>query len=91
MRKWAGNLAISRAEWNSACQDEGDEFNSSVNGLGEGGDSKTIQFVNDTKFGGSTEDRNIFHEDYKTMGWQERKIQLRNCKVIYHNNNTPRK
>lgn len=84
-------MAINRAEWNSARQDEGDDFNTSVNGLEEGGDSKTIQSVNVTKFGESTGDKSVFQENCKIMGWQERKIQLRNCKVIYQNNKTPKK
>lgn len=50
------------------CQGEGDEFNSSANGLEEGGETKAIQFVNDTKFGESTRDKNIFQEDCKIMG-----------------------
>lgn len=50
------------------CQVEGVGFNSSVDGLEEGGDRKTIQLVNGTKFRESTEDKNIFQEDCKIMG-----------------------
>lgn len=66
------------------------KFNSSTDSLEEGGDRKTIQFANDTKFRESTEDKNIFQEVCKIMGWQERKTKLRNSKVIYQNK-TPRK
>lgn len=76
VRRWAGNVAVERDEWNRMCQVEGVGFNSSVDGLEEGGDRKTIQLVNDTKFRESTEDKNIFQEDCKIMGWQERKTSL---------------
>lgn len=75
------------------CRDEGDEVNSSVNGLEEGGETKAIQFVNDAKYGESTRDNNIIQEDCKIIGMygilklgKDRKIQPRNCKVAEQQN-----
>lgn len=68
------------------CQDEGEEFNSSANGLEEGGETTAFQFVNDTKYRKSTGDKNIFQEDSKIMGWQDRQIQPRNYKAAEQQN-----
>lgn len=51
------------------CQDEGDECNSSANGLEEGRETKAIQFVNNVKYGESTRDKNIFQEDRKIVAF----------------------
>lgn len=57
-----------RAVDHSMCQDDGDELNTSANGLEEGGETKAIRCVDDTKYGESTRGRNIFQEDCEIMG-----------------------